>query len=131
MLIKNFITLKFIVYYLLINSLKTLKKSYVYLICDPAQDLYKIGVTRNLYSKRMKQLQTGNGTELHLIKFYETFYPFNMEKYLHSKFQEKREHGEWFRLNIEDISSFELLCQKYEEIVLSLKENPFFMKDLH
>ena len=53
-----------------------LNKSFVYIFCDPAQDLYKIGVTKNLYSKRMKQLQTGNGTELHLVKYHETFFPY-------------------------------------------------------
>ena len=79
----------------------------------------------------MKQLQTGNGTELHLVNFYETFYPFNMEKYLHGKFQEKREHGEWFKLTIEDISQFTDLCQKYENLVEVMKDNPFFVKNLH
>lgn len=74
----------------------------------------------------MKQLQTGNGTELHLVNFHETFYPFMIEKYLHRKFQEKREHGEWFKLTIEDISYFNELCEHYEEIIDSLKDNPFF-----
>ena len=78
-------------------------KSFVYLFCDPSQDLFKIGVTKNLYSKRMKQLQTGNGTELHLVNYYETFYPYRIETFLHNKFHNKREHGEWFRLNIDDI----------------------------
>ena len=27
---------------------------YIYLICDPANDTYKIGVTRNLNSNRIK-----------------------------------------------------------------------------
>ena len=112
--------------------MKTLNnKSYVYLVCDPAQDLYKIGVTKNLYSKRMKQLQTGNGTELHIVNYYETFYPFSIEKYLHTKFQEKREHGEWFKLNVEDISLFSTLCNDYETLIESLKDNPFFIKNLH
>ena len=52
-----------------------MNKSFIYLFCDPAQNLYKIGVTKNLYSKRMKQLQTGNGSELHLISYHETFLP--------------------------------------------------------
>jgi len=110
--------------------LKTLNKSYVYLFCDPSQDLYKIGVTKNLYSKRMKQLQTGNGTELHLVKYHETFYPYTIEKYLHNTFQNKREHGEWFKLNIDDIKDFSELCEKYEDLIVSLKDNPFFVKNL-
>lgn len=106
------------------------KKSFVYLICDPSQELYKIGVTKNLYSKRMKQLQTGNGTELHITNFHETFYPYRIEKYLHAKFSSKREHGEWFHLNLEDINSFKDECEKYEEIIESLSENQFFQKNL-
>lgn len=31
-------------------------KSAVYLICDPGSDLFKIGVTRNMTDKRLKQL---------------------------------------------------------------------------
>lgn len=45
---------------------------YVYLICDPANNTYKIGVTRNLKSKRLKKLQTGNSTELHICKYYKS-----------------------------------------------------------
>ena len=111
--------------------MKTIKKSYVYLICDSSQELFKIGVTRNLYSKRMKQLQTGNGTELHLVNFHETFYPFAVEKHLHLKFQDKREHGEWFKLNIDDLKQFQTICETYEEYIESMKDNPFFIKNLH
>lgn len=107
-----------------------LKKSFVYLICDPAQDLYKIGVTKNLYSKRMKQLQTGNGTELHLVSYYETFFPFLIEKFLHKRFFAKRQHGEWFSLTIDDISRFNDLCMEYEQIIESMKENEIFKKQL-
>ena len=71
-------------------------KSFVYLICDPAQNLFKIGVTKNLYSKRMKQLQTGNGCELHIVNYHETNYPYRMEQLLHNKFANKRQMGEWF-----------------------------------
>ena len=107
------------------------KKSYVYLICDPYQDIYKIGVTKNLYSKRMKQLQTGNGTELHLVNYHETFYPYTIEKFLHNKFFKERVHGEWFNLENNDISNFSTYCQEYENLIEQLKENPFFKKNLH
>lgn len=106
------------------------KKSYVYLICDPGQDMYKIGVTKNLYSKRMKQLQTGNGSELHLVKYYQTFYPFTIEQFMHNKFFKERQHGEWFTLTTEDIHNFQKYCEEYEELIEKLKENPFFAKNL-
>lgn len=105
-------------------------KKFVYIICDPANDLYKIGVTKNIYNKRMKQLQTGNGSELHIVKFHETYFPYRVEKYLHMYFSNKHERGEWYRLDIEDINQFDKLCEKYEEIIKNLMENPFFVKEL-
>lgn len=105
-----------------------MKESYVYLICDPSQNLFKIGVTKNLYSKRMKQLQTGNGCELHIVNFHVTFFPFKIESFLHTKFASKRERGEWFSLDSNDIASFKDLCQNYEKVIDQLKDNPFFFK---
>lgn len=113
-----------------IFKIKNKVKSFVYLFCDPNQNLYKIGVTKNLYSKRMKQLQTGNGTELHLVSYYETIYPFRIEKFLHNKFANKREHGEWFKLDIEDITNFKNECEHYETILSSMFDNPFMKKQL-
>lgn len=104
--------------------------AYVYLLCDPSQNLYKIGVTRNIYTKRIKQLQTGNGNEIHLVSYYETFYPFRIEKFLHNKFLSKKTHGEWFDLNLDDISHFTENCKYFEYIINSLKDNPFFIKNL-
>ena len=79
----------------------------------------------------MKQLQTGNGTELHLVKFHETFYPYRIEQFLHTHFKNKHELGEWFNLDIADISNFDELCLKYESIINAMKDNPFFKKTLH
>lgn len=110
--------------------MKNYMKSYVYLICDPAQNLFKIGVTKNLYNKRIKQLQTGNGTELHIVNYHETYYPYRIEQLLHNNFHLKREHGEWFRLTIEDIISFKPLCEKFEQLIEVMKDNPFFSKNL-
>lgn len=107
-----------------------LSPSIVYLIYDSFQDLYKIGVTRTLSEKRLKQLQTGNGTKLIVLKQHETFYPFRVESFLHNKFSLKREIGEWFRLEEKDVKDFNEICQKYEEIIKSLKNNIFFSKNL-
>ena len=51
---------------------------YIYLICDPANDTYKIGVTRDINSNRLKKLQTGNSTELHIVYIYKCEYPFRL-----------------------------------------------------
>ena len=50
---------------------------YVYLICDSGHDnMFKIGVTKQPIEKRLKQLQTGNGSEIFLSAYHETEYPF-------------------------------------------------------
>ena len=106
------------------------KKSYVYLICDPANDTYKIGVTRNLKSNRLRKLQTGNSTELFVIDIYETEYPFRMETMLHSKYQNKKELNEWFNLECSDVVHFKDTCKEIEKTIECLLDNPFFNKNL-
>ena len=99
---------------------------YVYLICDPANTTFKIGVTKKLnIEERMHKLQTGNSTELFVRSFYECEYPFKLEKLLHNHFQNKRSHGEWFELNIDDIVNFKETCEKLNKIVYALKDNVF------
>lgn len=103
----------------------------VYLICDPANDLYKIGVTKRLKEKRLKQLQTGNGNELHMLCTHKTKFPYRIESMLHNHFTLKNKLNEWYELNSEDVFSFIPLCLQFERIINSLKDNPFFNKNLH
>lgn len=103
---------------------------YVYLICDPGQDTYKIGVTRDLAQKRLKRLQTGNASELHIIHSVYATYPFRLETILHNKFKHKRATGEWFYLNQDDIKNFEQTCTEAINLIELMKDNPFFGKDL-
>ena len=102
------------------------KRGFVYLICDPSTDLFKIGMTSGKLENRMKKLQTGNGTELHLVDFYETEYPFKVEKMMHNHFSNKKELNEWFSFDNEDIHSFKEICESKDEVIKSLKDNPFF-----
>lgn len=100
--------------------------AFVYLLSDSGQDnMFKIGVTRNKIEKRIKQLQTGNGNEIFLIKYYETDYPFFIERLLHMKFFPKQNINEWFTLEIEDVNKFNEYCSSFEETAKSLKDNPF------
>ena len=99
---------------------------YVYLICDPANDTFKIGVTKKLnIEERMHKMQTGNSTELFVRSFYECEFPFRLEKLLHNHFHAKRVHGEWFKLDASDIVSFKETCEKLNKIVYALKDNVF------
>lgn len=103
---------------------------YVYLICDPANTTFKIGVTRSLKSSRMKKLQTGNSTELHMCSYYETEYPFRMETMLHAKFRPKNVLNEWFDLDAYSVVHFKEICAEMESIIETMKSNPFFVKGL-
>lgn len=103
---------------------------YVYLICDPQNDLYKIGVTRSLESNRIKKLQTGNPTELHIVNIYKCEYPFRMEKMLHTRYTLKHWLNEWYQLDLNDIVHFIDTCKQVEYEINSLKDNIFFTKNL-
>jgi len=103
---------------------------YVYLICDPATDRFKIGVTRNLNSNRIKKLQTGNSTELFITDRYETNWPFRLETLLHKHFHNKHVINEWFALDAMDVVAFRKTCELLENNIQILKDNPFFAKDL-
>lgn len=107
-----------------------MNEGYVYLICDPANTTFKIGVTRDLKSQRLKKLQTGNSTELFLSGIYKTKYPFRMESMLHSKFKVKNELNEWFNLNSYEVSHFNDICKEVEETIDIMLDNPFFNKNL-
>jgi len=103
----------------------------VYLICDASNNLYKIGVTRGSVAKRLKKLQTGNGTELFLTTYHTSQYPYRIETMLHNHFHSKNELNEWFRLDLNDIVNFRETCKLMEERIEILKDNPFFMKKIH
>ena len=103
--------------------------AFVYLLGDSGQDnTFKIGMTRGSVEKRIKQLQTGNGEEIFLVNYYETDYPFFLERSLHLKFFPKQKKNEWFNLNHEDVLKFKEYCKFFESTAESLKDNPFSQK---
>lgn len=105
--------------------------AYVYLLGDSGQDdIFKIGMTRGSVEKRIKQLQTGNGEDIYLVDFYETEYPFFIERLLHTKLFPKQKKNEWFKLDVSDIINFKKYCNEIEDTANSLKNNPFSKKYL-
>lgn len=66
----------------------------VYLIQSLEEGYYKIGVSKNP-QKRVKQLQTGNSSELKLIDSFPSEYAHTIEKSFHSRFfyLKKKENG--------------------------------------
>lgn len=102
----------------------------VYLIGELDNDThYKIGVTKhNDIEKRKKELQTGTSQELFIKDYFVTDQPFKLEKMLHRHFSNCNIINEWFELSNEEIFSFKEICQKYQDIINSLKDNPFYFK---
>ena len=101
---------------------------YVYLIGEKDNiGKYKIGSTKaNDINKRLKQLQTGNSSELFIKEYYETEHPFKLEKMLHNHFKSSNIIGEWFELSESDTKAFRDVCEKKEKTIEALKDNPFY-----
>lgn len=104
-----------------------MNNGFVYLICENGDNqLYKIGVTKSDVGTRLKKLQTGNGNPLYCVYSFASDKPYKLEKMLHTHFANEREEGEWFLLEKRDVEAFPSLCEKYQAIIDSLKDNPFF-----
>ena len=103
---------------------------FVYLIADTINETYKIGKTKNDVNKRLKQLQTGNSSELILIDTFKTDYPYRLESILHNKFRHKQIQNEWFALDNNDVINFKKICQETNDLILLMKDNIFFAKNL-
>jgi len=95
---------------------------FVYLIQSQEDGYYKIGVSTNP-KKRLKQLQTGNSSELKFIEVYECDFADKVERTLHRRYTHLRKEGEWFNLSLENEASFKEECKKIEESIKFLKEN--------
>ena len=74
----------------------------VYFIYEKGGEYCKIGVSKDS-NERIKQLQTGNKTELILYAYIESMDAYGVEGYLHKRFAHARMKGEWFYLPIEII----------------------------
>ena len=101
---------------------------YVYLIGEIGNEgKYKIGSTRvKSVDKRLKQLQTGNSSQLYIKDSFETAHPFKLEKMLHNHFADKSLIGEWFELSEADTEAFREICEDKMRVIESLKDNPFY-----
>lgn len=104
-------------------------KGYVYLINDSGKEnAYKIGVTKNLVTERKKELQTGNSSDLNIVTYFETKYPYKLEAMLHRYYSQTNIKNEWFNLTDDEVSGFIQLCEKLNNVILSIENNPFFNK---
>lgn len=100
----------------------------VYLIGEVDNDnIFKIGVTKhNDIEKRKNELQTGSSQELYIKDYYFTETPYKLEKMLHRYFRNNNIINEWFEISNEDVKNFKTICEKHQNIINSLKDNPFY-----
>lgn len=99
-------------------------RGFVYLLCDGEK--FKIGMTRQKdINKRIKELQTGNPNEIWLHTYYETDFPLKIEKMLHFRHKMSNIKNEWFDMTVQEVLGFKKECQECEEILDTLKDNPF------
>lgn len=87
---------------------------YVYLLKAETEEqtIYKIGFTKNLPSKRIKQLQTGCPLEIKLADYFMSEYATVIESALHNKYKLNKVNGEWYDIPDHEASEFKSLCQK-------------------
>ena len=115
-------------FYYYINN-KLVNMGFVYLIGDNDRfGFYKIGATRGDVKRRLKALQTGNSGELFIEKIHETKHPFIVENILHNRLMHRQTINEWYDLELEDVINFTKNCDEIEEIIETMKDNPFFKK---
>jgi len=86
---------------------------------------YKIGFSRNksTLKKRVQALQTGNPNKIKIVNFFNTKWGRKVETTLHHIYSYKRLEGEWFNLELYDITNFVESCEKIEKNFDILKEH--------
>ena len=95
---------------------------YVYLIQSLEDSRYKIGVSKHP-KKRVKQLQTGNSSELKLVESYQSEHAHKIERTLQRRYAHLNKEGEWFDMSISHEVSFLKECKKIEESIYILKKS--------
>lgn len=80
---------------------------FIYLIHAVGSNRYKIGRTARIES-RLARLKAQAPYPMELIHHFWTDDSTGMEATLHTKFQSKRVHGEWFELSDEDIETIKI-----------------------
>jgi hypothetical protein len=95
----------------------------VYLLANDEWSQFKIGISTKDINSRLRSLKTGNGSEITLVKSFDTIYHRKVEKWMHNKHYSKRLVGEWFALSDNDIIEFISDCQKAHDTFQCLIEN--------
>ena len=104
-----------------------MRKLYVLSTTDYNGDkIYKIGFTKQSVESRIKQLQTGNYSEIGIEYIFEADnYIVSIESRLHRDFMNSRVSGEWFELAPEEVSKIPKLCNQYYDMFKTLESNTY------
>jgi hypothetical protein len=103
----------------------------VYLICSEFEGrrLYKIGYTRRPIEKRIKEIKTGNGSDIYLVDSFKSKWGTKIESQLHRFFKSRKVNGEWFDLRDEDINSFLERCKSTHDMLeLITTNNTYYLE---
>jgi hypothetical protein len=97
----------------------------VYLICAEFEGrrLYKIGYTRRPIEKRIKEIKTGNGSDIYLVDSFMSKWGTKIESQMHKTFLSKKINGEWFDLSDDDVKSFLSKCRKTHDMIELITTN--------
>lgn len=102
----------------------------VYLICSEFEErkLYKIGFTRRPVDKRIKEIKTGNGSDVYLVESFSSKWGSKIEANLHKIFKSKKISGEWFDLSDGDVKLFNQKCKlSHDTFELIAKNNTYYL----
>lgn len=91
-------------------------------ILENNEKYYKIGYSKDP-ERRVKQLNTGNSTNLKLLHKFTCKYDSIIESNLQKRFKHKNIKGEWFDLSEDDINSIKSLIKMQEKALDSLYEH--------
>jgi hypothetical protein len=94
----------------------------VYLIINE-EGKYKIGFSSREIKKRIKELQTGSHSAMHVVQEYESDNARQIETIMHRSLRSKRISGEWFELTDEEALDFTNRCKKIDDNITYLKDN--------
>jgi len=93
---------------------------------------YKIGYSKNHKTlvRRLKSIQTGNPDKCTILDTFETNHKRKVEIALHRSLSQCRREGEWFDLDLVQVTNFKSICEVMENGFDVLKENknPYYGK---
>ena len=103
----------------------------VYLVSSTIEGdtCYKIGYTKRSPLQRIKEMKTGNASELQLVEQFESKWGTQIESKLHRVFSHKKISGEWFKLNTDDVSQFKKLCEQTHDSLEMLSSDNLWFKE--